>query len=418
MNRAVLLTLIVILMLLGMATLRGDVIALALPLLVALGFGFVDMPQELAVRMTRRVAPERATQGEPVVVQITLVNDGAHLHMVMLRDMVPRGLEVIDGASQLVTSLAPGAATELRYTVRGNRGMYTFGALQINACDRLGLFERSARLDAPGRLFVLPEVLRLRQVTVRPRRTRVYSGIIPARQGGAGIEFFGVRSYQPGDPLRRINPRASARQIETLFVNEFEQERVADVGIILDAREKSDVRGPDSSLFEYSVQAATALADGLLAQGNRVGLLVYGNSIEWTYPGYGKVQREKLMRALASARAGDRIALETLDAIPTRLFPTRSLLILISPLVAEDMSVLVGLRGRGYQLLVLSPDAVAYEQSILENAPDLAFGVRLASIERLLMLRRMQQAGVRVVNWPVTTPFPQVAAQALARRGI
>ncbi len=120
--------------------------------------------------------------------------------------------------------------------------------------------------QAPGQLMVVPEVIKLRRITIRPRRTRIYAGTIPACQGGSGVEFFGVREYQPGDSTRWINGRATARHPEALFVNEFEQERVTDVGIILDARRQSDVHTAHGALFEHAVQAAAALADALRAR--------------------------------------------------------------------------------------------------------------------------------------------------------
>jgi uncharacterized protein (DUF58 family) len=415
MNRSLLITLIYGLVLLGLAALDGDVVALALPLIVALGMGLADAPQAPQLRAVRTVTPDRVAQGQPAEVLIRVTNQGAALHNLELVDVLPQGLELQEGRTRLLAALGQGATAELRYSVRGARGLYAFGELRATARDRLGVFREQALVPAPAQIFVLPNLLRLRQVSIRPRRTRVYAGVIPARQGGPGVEFFGVRGYQPGDRLRQVNARVTARHTEQLFVNEFEQERVADVGLVLDARAKSNVRGPGHSLFEYGVQATAALADTLIAQGNRVGLLVYGNAIEWTFPGYGKVQREKILRSLAAAEPGDRIALETLEAIPARLFPVRSLLILVSPLLPEDRRALAGLRARGYQLLVISPDPVAFEQAALGEGREVGLGARLASVERDLMLRRMRQVGVPIVNWPVETPFQQVAALALGR---
>ena len=100
-------------------------------------------------------------------------------------------------------------------------------------------------------------------------------GPSPPGQVAAGTDFFGVREYQPGDPPSAINWRTSARYVDKLYANEFQQERVADVGIVLDGRLRTNEFARGHSLFEYSVQAAASLADALLNQGNRVGLLVY-----------------------------------------------------------------------------------------------------------------------------------------------
>jgi uncharacterized protein (DUF58 family) len=209
--------------------------------------------------------------------------------------------------------------------------------------------------------------------------------------------------------MRWINNRASARFPGSLYVNEFEQERVADIGIILDARRGSDVQGNRHTLFEYSVQAAVALADALIGQGNRVGLLIYGHAIEWTFPGYGKIQREKVVRALAQARTGDRAALASLADIPTRLFPARSQIILISPLQPGDATPILHMRAHGYDVLVISPDPVAFEANVF--GPDAALAIRIARVERQALLQRLYLAGVRVIDWNVETPL----AQALAR---
>ena len=82
---------------------------------------------------------------------------------------------------------------------------------------------------------------RIEKLKISPRRTRVYSGVIRSRESGAGVEFFGTRAYVPGDPLRHLNWKAGARW-DLLITNLFEQERVADVGIILDARSLVEIR--------------------------------------------------------------------------------------------------------------------------------------------------------------------------------
>ena len=168
----------------------------------------------------------------------------------------------------------------------------------------LGLVRLEQDLTTDGQLFILPPVLRLRRVAIQPRRTRIYSGTIPARQGGAGVEFFDVRHYQPGDSPRWINWRATARHPQDVFSNEFEQERAADVGLILDGRRRTNDFG-DRSIFEHSVLATAALADTFLNAGNRVGLLFYGRQITWTMPGYGKLQSERILHDLSLLEPGE-----------------------------------------------------------------------------------------------------------------
>ena len=255
----------------------------------------------------------------------------------------------------------------------------------------------------------------MRQVAIRPLRTRAYAGSVPARQGGAGIAFYGVREYQPGDPLRWVNWRMSARHRHQVFTNEFEQERVADVGLILDARRRSDVRGSDGMLFEHAVAATASLALAFLNDGNRVGLLVYGGLLNWTFPGYGKLQRKRILEALARAETGGSMVFESFDYLPTRFFPAKSQLVLVSPLCDSDPPMLVHLRARGYQLLVISPDPVSFEARMLGARPDVELAARIALLERALLLRKLRRAGIQVVDWQVDQPLDRVVHASLDR---
>jgi uncharacterized protein (DUF58 family) len=401
----------------GLWAVNGAVLALALPFVIYLGAAIFFQPEEPKLRVTREQSASRIAYDGKVVVKLTITNQGGRLDEVTVKDLVPPPLVVVDGAARMVAALAPGQTVEMEYTLEGRRGFYQFPGVEVVAGDRQGLFSRRATLDAPGRLFVLPEVVRLREVDIRPRQTRVYAGSIPARQGGPGVEFFGVRAYQPGDPLRWLNARATARHEQSLFVNEFEQERAADVGLILDARLRGNVRSPAGSLFEHAVEATAALADVFLKRGNRVGLVMYAATVDWTFPGYGNVQRERILRALARARTYDRADVKGLDLLPARLFPTRSQLVFISPLQEEDLPSLSKMRARDYQVLVISPDPIPFEQAALGTSRDVELAAGIAGAERALLMRKLRRMGITVVDWQVGTPFHQVAREALERRG-
>jgi len=396
-----------LLVVVALATRNGALLALAIPLAVYLGAGTLFAPPSLRLHVERSLSVERARPGDPVAVVLRVVNMGERLEEVSIRDEVPAGLRCIVGEWSVLTTLDRGEAVELRYTVEGGRGFYRFSAVHVRAGERLGVAQRAAHLTARGNLFVLPRVHRMVRVAIRPRRTRVYAGFIPARRGGQGVSFYGLRGYQPGDPLRWINWRVSARLREGLVVNQFEQERVADVGIILDTRLRSEVRRPGGeSLFEHAVGAAASLADRFLNDGNRVGLLMYGTQFDWTFPGYGKVQRERILQSLARAKPGESMVFEKLERLPQQLLPPNAQLVVISPLQEDDYNVLVHLRARGYTVLVLCLDAVAFELAGMDAAEETtALAARLAWMERRLLLNKLRQAGVQVADWDVSQPL-------------
>ena len=423
MSRPVLLGfLILVLLLAGLAGLHGGLLALSMPLLLYLFYGLWRMPDRIDLEVRRELAAERVLPQTPVKVTVTITNRGPGLEELAVQDAIASGLSVIDGSNRHFTSLGRNQTFTFQYSVRGPRGGFPFESLHAEGGDALGLIRLRRDLRVFGQLFVLPNVRRIRNVQIRPRRTRVYAGAIPARVGGAGVEFFGVRDYEPGDPPRRINWRVSARHIENLYSNEFQQERVADVGIVLDGRERSNLFSGGRSLFEYSVSAAGALADVFLTQGNRVGLLVYSRYLQWTLPGYGKLQRERILQALSAAAPGSSQIFDGLQYLPTRVFPSESQIVIVSPLVEDDYSTLIQLRARGYQTLLVVPDPVSFEQASLSDgrkkypSADVELAARVVRMERQLMIARLQRAGLQVVEWNVAQPFDQAMRRAAAVR--
>jgi uncharacterized protein (DUF58 family) len=409
----------------GLATLQGEILALALPLVVYVASALLFGPGKVKLQVARSLSTDRVQTGTPVRVLVTVVNEGPALEEIAVRE---RFLErqaygltdpprLIDGEMSLLARLPRGGSLTLDYTVLPPRGGLQFHGLEVAACDHLGLVYRRQTIPAPGQVSVLPRGARLRSIPIRPRRTRGYAGPIPARQGGSGTDFFGVREYQMGDPRRWINWRVSARQPHTLFANEFEQERIADVGLILDARQRSNLVAGQETLFEYAVRATASLAETFLADGNRVGLLSYGRTLDWTFPGYGKVQRERILRALARARPGESQIFDNLRYLPTRFFPAQSQLVLVSPLWSDDLPMLVRLRAHGYQVLVVRPDPASLEIKIVEPGPEAELAARIIRVERALLLRRLLQMGVQVVNWPVDEPLDRAIHTSLGRAG-
>src|SRR5688572_10955949 len=270
-------TIIYSLLLAGLITLQGQLIALAIPFVLYLLYGFYNTTESPSLQIERRFSTERVTPDSDVLISILIKNSGNDIEELYLEDRLSDNLTIRRGSNRHLLRLPKGSSQTVTYTLAGPRGTYRFESISVEARDMLGLIAQRSLHAVPGQLLVFPEMRRLQSVAIHPRKTRVFAGQIPARAGGAGTEFFGVREYQPGDSPRSINWHASARHAESLYANEFQQERVADVGIVLDARERANLFQDKYSIFEHSVTAAAAISDAFISQGNRVGLLVYGS---------------------------------------------------------------------------------------------------------------------------------------------
>jgi uncharacterized protein (DUF58 family) len=394
------------LILFGLATLRREYLALALPMAAFLFAGLLYNPTKMKLDVQRSMNSRRVQIGMPISVTLTVTNQGAPIELVWLVDTLPANVTKLEGPNRLLTPLGSGESASITYQIDAPRGAYHFPDVDVTISDLLGIIHRQKNYETEDNFAVMPSVRDLPRIPIHPRQTRAQPGVIPARVGGPGISFFGVREYQPGDPLRWVNWRASARHDQSLFTNEFEQERAANVSIVLDARQQSNLIIGKDSLFEYAVLAAASLAQVFLNDGNRVGLVHYGGYISWTFPGYGKVQRERILRALAHARVGESMV-EHLEYMPTRFFAPGSQIVLISPLLKGDVDSIVRMRALGFAVLLISPDPISFELQAMQTIPAVKTAARIARMERKVLLGKLQHAGIRTMNWDVSIPFEQ-----------
>jgi uncharacterized protein (DUF58 family) len=407
-------SLCLILLIFGIALRNGALLALGLPYMVFVLLPFWRKQPLPDWTFKRSMAPDHVVGGQPCEIVVQLTNLGDDLEEVDLSDMIPPGVKS-KGNWEYHGSLKKGQTEELQYTVEGVRGKYEFPGFSISAGNLLGLVQKGALLPCHNTLTVFPSAEKLEKVKISPRRTRVFAGTIRSRASGAGVEFFGTRAYVAGDPLRHLNWKAGARW-DLLITNQFEQERIADIGIILDARGQVELKNEGESLFEHSIRAAASLADLFIREGNRVGLLIYGRFIEWTFPGYGKQQRARIQAALAGAELGEHAVFKELRHVPSRLFPPGSQIVMVSPLRREDVNPLRFLRGLGYRILIISPDPVTFENRFLPDGRDRDIAKRIVRMERDAMIAMLRRSGVQVVDWDVTRPLRVALREAAAAR--
>lgn len=394
----------------GLLSVNPILIVLATPLMIYLIVAVFNAPGKQKLQARRTMSTDRITEGLDVTVSLQVINENARVNELHLAELSSYDFQNLEGELSQVTQLNSGESINYEYTFQGWRGVYHFEGLLARSTDTFGLFEIEEHLPAKGTVLVYPQSTDLKAIPIRPPETKGFSGPIPSRKSGTGMDFFGIRQYRLGDSLRRINWRTSERHTGNLFTNEYEQERIADVGILLDARPHCDIALKGRRLFEYSVHAAASLAEMFVSEGHSLSMLVYSAVISQVFPGYGKVQYERILKALAHADTGFNFSREHLRNIPIRLLPPRGQLIYISPLANSDLQPLIRLHNLGYAILVISPDPLYIEEQSESDPshPDFQLASRFAKIERNLLLTSLRQAGIQVANWQVDQPLSEV----------
>jgi uncharacterized protein (DUF58 family) len=402
----------------ALITLNGDIAWMALPFLAYLGLGILQTPAAEKVRLSvqRNLTQTRAGETASVEVNLSVRNESDEEIQCLICDTDLMGMNVTDGKLSQWASLRAGESTELKYTFTANRGDFSWKDVEVVVTDPLNLIENEMSIPANASIQVRPQLKRFKMIPLRPHSTLHSPGSIPANLGGSGTDFFGVREYQPGDPLRSLDWRMTARHPRKFFTKEFEQEEIAEIGLLLDARKSTNLQIGEESLFEHSVSATGSLAEVFLHQGHRVSLLVFGGGMLNVLPGYGKVQFHRIMSCLSKAQAKtESRSTAHLDFIPIRMFPSHALVIVISSLTSSDFSLFKRLSAYGYQGLLICPNPIDFARETFQKDELSQMAIRAAHIERRLRLDSIAQLRIPVIDWKVQQPLYPLVRNALTR---
>ncbi len=380
----------------GIAFAEGAFFVAALPFAAWLLCAALAKAPAISLVARREAKPSFVRPGDHGEVRLFVTNQGGRLDLLRLEDQVPEGCAILEGLARWEGSLEAGATTEFAYSLSLPRGVHSFPAIEAKAESLFTARASKARLDCPALVVASPRDLPLKSLALQAEAARSFSGRSRSRKAGSGTDFAGTREYRPGDPLRSLNWRAESHW-DMAIVNVYEEERALDVGVILDARAASYGSVGE---FEAAAAAASSIAQTLLAGGNRVAFLCYGSTVEWTAPGLGREHSLRLALAISRARIGDHAVFERFDNIPTRLFPPKSAIVLVSPLLTDDLGPLRSLARLGYTVSILRP-LPAGARADKGTAPSAAtlLARRIIALEGSVLEARLRNAGLTVADW-------------------
>ncbi len=233
------------------------------------------------------------------------------------------------------------------------RGVFRLGPHRLRFGDPFGIFSVDVDFDYAEALLIYPRVAKLPALRLphgntsgSDRRRRPIRGSLPSAT---------VSDYRPGDSLRHIHWRSSARQ-SRLMVKDLEIEPSGDVWIVLDLnRNAHTVDGPNNTL-EHGVIVAASLAAELLSGGERraVGLLAASGAASrpeqrtafaaderpneqrtvYIEPQPGQAQLWSILSALAPVQPSD-VTLAELLFSSREMLGRRRTLIVVTPQIAS-----------------------------------------------------------------------------------
>jgi len=372
---------------------RPELAAVSAPFVVLLAIGLA-VSRRPDVRVYVEVDRDRLLEGDEVLLEIELDARDSAPRLELLVE-VPHELELLSGANPIALRLGLGEERRLELRFRCTHwGAPRLGDLHLRAGDAAGLLVWEQTLERGSVLRVYPRPEELRQL-VGPRETQLFTGNRVSRAKGEGLEFADLREFAPGDRIRRINWRASARRGE-LWVNEFHAERNADVILFLDSF--VDARRADRGTLDEAVRAAATLTERYLLEKDRVGLVNFGGVLNWLRPGTGLVQRYRIVEALLNTEITLSYAWKEIDVLPRGTLPPKALVIALTPLLDDRaIGALLDLRARGFDLVIVEVSPLPYAETPPGELGELAF--RLWKLRREGRRFQYERAGAPVVEW-------------------
>jgi uncharacterized protein (DUF58 family) len=377
----------------ALALRRPELAVLAAPFALLLAVG-TRVARDPGVSVEVELREARTVEGADVHALATVRATSACDRVELFLDL-PSGVEVGDGRPACAFRLPAGGEREVPFTLRCTRwGVFDVGSAEVRALDPFRLVVWGDRHDGRHSLKAYPSELSLRRI-LSPVETQAFSGSEVARVKGDGIEYADIRDFVPGDRVRSVNWRASARR-QTLVVNERHPERNTDVVLFLDSF--VDVASGERSALEDAVRAAAVVATRYLERRDRVGLVSFGGVLRWLQPGMGITQRYRLIETMLETGVRPTYTWADVTRIPPRVLPPKALVVALTPLLdTRFVAALEDLRARRFDVAVVEVDPVPLVEAGTKGVEPLAY--RLWILQREVLRARLEGLGIGIGRW-------------------
>jgi uncharacterized protein (DUF58 family) len=358
--------------------------------------------------------------GREFPVKLWVDNRGRRDLVVRVTDAAPDQTDGLPGEA----ILPRGRRLELDYRARiGRRGQHAFGPITVRWRSPLGLWERQRHLPCAGSVRVYPDFEQLRRLDLETRLVQERAPVRSRRRPGGENEFERLRPYVPGDPMKHIDWKATARRRE-LVTREYGQEANQNVLFLLDCGRTMGGRSGELLAFDHALNATVMMGEVALRHGDRVGVLAFDSRIRaWIPPLGGSRSGARLIRgiydlapsiedpdyALAFRHLGQRVR-------------RRSLVVLLTSMVdepsAEQASALISSLARRHLVIAVWLRDPTIDGWVRDPGDDALAPFRRGAAAELVGWREkalalLRRKGALVVDCPHGELTPQLVASYL-----
>ncbi len=199
-----------------------------------------------------------ATPREDGTIEVRLkVRNHGHLARYFVKVMENCPLDEPSNRSRafFLPNVKAGSEIVVSYTASCyRRGRYTSAKAVLESAVLLGLFVHRHSYDIPLNVTVYPTYY---EMEAMPTSGETWADQGQRVKSSATFEFYGSREYHPGDPLRHIHWRNTAR-LGQFVVKQFEETTQGSMAVAFETKE--DWGEEKDTTLEYSIKIAASLA--------------------------------------------------------------------------------------------------------------------------------------------------------------
>ncbi len=231
----------------------------------------------------RRGTAEKFSNGDDNLVEIYLESFYNFTTRLSIIDEVPVQFQKRDQAFHL--HLSAGASARIEYRLRPvARGEYHFGCINVFVASPIGLIQRRYRGRDEAMVPVYPSFMQMRRYELLAISNRLgEAGVKKIRRIGHSMEFDQIRQYVPGDDVRTVNWKATARS-HNLMVNQFQDERSQQVFSIIDMGRVMKMPFDGLTLLDYAINACLVISNIAMLKYDKAGLMTFAHEMGTVLP--------------------------------------------------------------------------------------------------------------------------------------
>ncbi|MFH1767588.1 MAG: DUF58 domain-containing protein [Candidatus Omnitrophota bacterium] len=250
---------------------------------------------------------EKITQGQLLSVQLSVSNLSHVFFMnIAVSDFLGCDLKEKD-KKFFIDWLGRKSEFKLSYgCVCEKRGLYGVGPVKVSFLDFLGLFSLEEDYGLKTLLYVYPQTFDIRYMMPLVRGRLPWFGLETTAISGDDHDFFGVREYKRGDPIKRVHWLSTARK-GVLIVREYQRISFYRVSLIFVLNQHENIGGGKESVAEYIIKISASLAKYFVQKNICVELLAHAGKIAYFPSNRGGAYLEELFKFFTVAEAKSKI---------------------------------------------------------------------------------------------------------------